>query len=210
MSLLAVAKAFDIVPGWAWAGLLAAALVANCSAGNERDAAILEAAGAKVAAAGHKSALEQERRWHAEVLAEVTNDVRTAEGDLRDALEAQEMKDAEAQKTIAALRGNLARVSRAGGGSGLRDPHARACAGPGREPPGAAGTAAAGGAADAAQAGGLLSEPMERLLLDTIAEADTLNVAYASCRDDALSTRERLKELQLSPPRPASQVPAPS
>jgi hypothetical protein len=197
--MLAFIKIFDIIPGWAWAALFAAAVLVNCGNVAQRNAARVEAAEAK-------TALAQERQWSAEALAAETKKVWELQVQLTDAWADQEAKDAEAKSIIAGLHEDLRRRSRAGGGGGLRDPHAAAC------PRGAApaqGAADAGAdAADPPEAGGLLSAPLERLLLDTIAQADAINIAYASCHERTL-TLERILNTQLSPPAPGLQVPAP-
>jgi hypothetical protein len=197
--MLAFIKIFDIIPGWAWAALFAAAVLVNCGNVAQRNAARVQAAEAK-------TALAQQGERHAVALEQETRKVWELQGLLNDAWMAQETKDAEAKNTIEGLREDLRRRSRAGGGGGLRDPHAAAC------PRGAApaqGAADAGAdAADPPEAGGLLSAPLERLLLDTIAQADAINIAYASCHERTL-TLERILNTQLSPPAPGLQVPAP-
>src|SRR5205085_9938417 len=105
------------------------------------------------------------------------------------------------------LSEDLRRRSRGAGGPGLRDPFAPACSG---EPAPGSGAAAGAGGADPGQAGRLLSENLEQLLLALAADADSINIAYASCREDAVNLRAQFKSLQLSPPgRPVPQVPAP-
>ena len=42
--MIALAKLFDIMPGWLWAVLLAAAMLANCNTLRQRDGARLEVA----------------------------------------------------------------------------------------------------------------------------------------------------------------------
>lgn len=52
---------------------------------------------------------------------------------------------------------------------------------------------AGGGADDASQAGGLFSAGATELFLRLTREADDINIAYTSCRLDALSLREVLR-----------------
>lgn len=101
----------------------------------------------------------------------------------------QEKADADHVQTVQRLQADLRARSRAAGGPGLRDPHATPCprGGGGADP---APTATVdSGAADDTEAAGVLSEPLERLLLELAAEADEINVAYASCRAQALTGR---------------------
>lgn len=207
MSLVAAAKVFDILPGWVWAGLFVGAVLHGCSIERERDAVKLDAAGAR-------TALAQERQWHSDELAAAHSEVRVLEDDLREARDAQERKDADAQETIAGLREDLRRRARAAGGPGLRDPYAPAC--PAGEPADPAGATAVAGGADPAGAGRSLSAELEGFLIERFTRADTINIAYASCRADSIGLREKLREaqqrlqdLQLSPPSPAPQVPSP-
>lgn len=112
-----------------------------------------------------------------------------AERKLSAALAAQEKTDADNAKTVADLRADLRAKSRAAGGPGLRDPFAAGCGGGGGGAPGAAVAGADSGAADAAASTGLLSEPLEQLLLKITSEADEVNLAYISCRADSQAVR---------------------
>lgn len=121
---------------------------------------------------------EAQRMSAQALLDELTLQVQTANRLLAEALKNQEKTD-EANKTVVAgLERRLADLGR------LRDPHA----GAGGCGPGGGGAAPGmpapdqAGAADAAQTGGLLSEPLSRLLRELWEEADALNLAYASCR----------------------------
>lgn len=116
----------------------------------------------------------------AKVLATETERVHRAEQALNDFKNAQELQDAEHLKTIAYLSDRLRRL--AGASGRLRDPHSAGCGGGGSTPAGDAPSASSAGPADDAEAGGLLSEPLSRLLLRITGEADTINAAYASCR----------------------------
>lgn len=74
-------------------------------------------------------------------------------------------------------------------GGRLRDPNADRCGGSGGSAPGPAQPPAGGGEGDKAETGGLLSVQLSDLLDRVLREADDINVAYAACRADALSSR---------------------
>ncbi len=135
------------------------------------------------------------RRQAAATLQTETNKVNALQLELGALRASQEKTDAVNSQTVAALRDDLRRRSRAAGGPGLRDPNAAGCGG-GR---GGAAPAIASGAvdspADGTETGRLLSPELERLLLDRLEEADVINNAYASCRPDAMNIR-RLTALQ--------------
>lgn len=81
----------------------------------------------------------------------------------------------------------------AGSAGRLRDPNAAECGVGGGGAPGADPARTGGGAADAAEASGFLSANLTGLLLSQAKSVDDINVAYASCRRDALNLREVLK-----------------
>jgi len=110
---------------------------------------------------------------------------------LRNFKDNQEIKDAHNKK---AVTGYERRLRAAAGHAGrLRDPnasYATGCGGGGDNPQ-SPDTAGAGHRADdVAQATGLLSKELTQFLLDQAASADDINLAYTSCRADALSIRE--------------------
>lgn len=141
------------------------------------------------ATARYEAALSQQKAEASAKLQAETAKVKQTESQLNAARAALEDKDAQAAKTIAQLRADLRRKSRAAGGPGLRDPFAGSRLG-GSGPLGIAAPGSIGSAASPAEASGLLSEPLERLLLEDYADADELNRAYAACRADAFSVRE--------------------
>lgn len=188
----AVAALFDMLPGWVWAIIVAALLATNCTSLGRMQLA-------KVAEAQAKETLAGERLRHEKALGAETAAVLQLERELGTQRAALEKRDAEHKTVVDGLREDLRRKSRAGGGGGLRDPNAAG----GCPAPGPAAAGAGGGAGDTGQAGGLLSEPLERLLLDLTDEADTINRAYAACRDDAMTVRLKLNA-QLSPPLPSA------
>lgn len=179
-------KVFDILPGWAWA-LICAGLLLSCGAVSVT--AYVKVAAAQGDAATARETLATERGNHQKALANETAKVLKLTRELIAARAAQEKADADAKNTVDGLREDLRRRSRAGGGVGLRDPNATACGG---GTPSAAGPAAPGGGAHAAEASGVLSAELEGLLLRLAGEADDINIAYASCRADAVTLREKL------------------
>jgi hypothetical protein len=140
------------------------------------------------AADKYTAAIHQLQADAANTLADQVSKTRAAEQALTTAKHNQEQKDAKHTQTIAAY---AARLRAAAGPAGrLRDPNAPQCGGSGDRPPGDPAPAAAAGAADKPQAGGLLSEPLTELLRRLAREADDINAAYASCRADAYTVRQ--------------------
>lgn len=110
--------------------------------------------------------------------------VRETERALRAARAQQEVKDATNQKELAALSNQLRALLNDAGQ--LRDPNAapERCGG---AAPGQPAAVASGSADDGAQTGGLLSPQLTGLLQRLTEEADAINVAYISCRADAIA-----------------------
>ena len=151
-----------------------------------------------------QDAVEAQKEQAAKLLAAKTAEAEAIQLKLATALALQEKTDEANKKTVADLRAEMRRNSRAAGGPGLRDPWVR---------PSAAGCGRGGGSAqpqdpaaardraeDGAEAAGVLSQEFERLLLDQAEAADAINIAYIACRADALSLRATMEVLQLSPP----------
>lgn len=90
------------------------------------------------------------------------------------------------------------RLAAAAAGGRLRDPNAARCGGGGGGPAAPGAAAAVAGEGDRSEAGGLLSKELTGLLQRLTREADTLNDAYAVCRQDSIDLRA---SLQLSPPQ---------
>ncbi|WP_298929276.1 hypothetical protein [uncultured Ramlibacter sp.] len=175
----------NAIPGAVWAVLALVLAWWAWDAAGDRDSAQRSLAQLQQAVLAQKAEA-------AKKLATETANVLRLERELGAAkiqLEAQDAKNAE---TIDGLRADLLRKSRAGGGGGLRDPHAAGCRGGGggaqAQDPGTAGR----GGEDGAQASGLLSAPLERLLLELTGAADDINRAYIACRVDSLSLRATL------------------
>ena len=139
------------------------------------------------ASAEATAALEKQKREAAAELASETAKTRAAEQALRDFKTNQDIQDAKAQSTVADLSRRLRQ--RAGQSGRLRDPNAPGCGGSGGGATGEAATAPGSGATDPAETGGLLSAELTGLLQRLTAEADEINIAYASCRADAYQVR---------------------
>lgn len=120
------------------------------------------------------------------LLAAETGKAAATEKALHDFKNTQENTDAVAEKTVSILADKLHAAGR------LRDPSATGCGLGGGGPQGQVGAAAGGSVGNAAQAGGLLSESLTRLLAELTRDADEINVAYASCRADAIMIRAAL------------------
>lgn len=133
-------------------------------------------------------ALEKQKQQASELLATETAKTRAAEEALRTFKLNQDKKDAQAQSTVADLSFRLRQLSADNAGR-LRDPNAQGCGGSGSGPEAEAATAAGSGGEHPAHAGGLLSAELSGLLRQLAAEADAINLAYASCRSDALQVR---------------------
>jgi hypothetical protein len=168
---------------WLWRVLAVAALLGGLYM-LERH---IEQRGYDRAEADYTAAIERLHADAAAKLAEEVNKTRAAEQALNEAKNNQELKDATHTQTIASLSDRLRRA--AGPAGRLRDPNATHCGGSGGSPEGGPATTANAGAADHAEAGGLLSEQLSELLQRLAREADDINAAYASCRADAYTVR---------------------
>jgi len=166
----------------------AAALLAALTAGYFAFTGHHQNIGERRASARYDKALTEQRDKAAAALAQATDQVRAVERALQDSRNQLEITDAKHQATIADLS---RRVRVAAGPAGrLRDPHASAeCGRSGDDPPATVAAPADDRAADRADAGGLLSEPLTRLLSELTEQADRINAAYASCRADAVAVR---------------------
>lgn len=183
--MIAFLKLFDIVPGWLWAALLAAAMLANCNTLRQRD-------GARLEVATLTAAIEKQKAEAAQTLAAETGKVLKLERELGAARAQQEKADADNAKTIQGLRADLRRTSRAAGGPGLRDPWAPRCGGGSGSPAAPTPLAADSGGTDPAEAGRVFSSQLEGLLLSLAEDADAVNLAYIACRADAVNLRATL------------------
>ena len=125
----------------------------------------------------------------AATLASETAKTRSAEQALQASKNTQELQDAAHQNTVADLSGRLRRL--AGPAGRLRDPHAVGCGGDSGGAPGAAATTPGDRADNNPEASGLLSAGLSGLLQRLQLEADTINIAYTSCRADAYAVRQQ-------------------
>jgi hypothetical protein len=132
----------------------------------------------------------------AATLAQETERVLLIEQALHQSKNNQDLEDDQNRQTIAGLSARLRALAGPAGSAApavrLRDPNFQAaqCGGSGDRPPGDPAAAAAAGAPDRAEAGGLLSEQLSELLQRLAREADDINAAYASCRADAYTVRQ--------------------
>ena len=143
------------------------------------------------ATAAYNVAIVQQKIAVGKLLATETARVNAATAKLIDLKTEREKKDVENQSTIAELAVRLRAATGAAGR--LRDPNAAGCGGGGGGAPGADPGRADGGATDGASDTGLLSKQLTEFLLGQAADADQVNLAYASCRADTLSLREVLR-----------------
>ena len=194
--LQAAARIANAIPGAVWACGLVVVLWCWWDAAGDRDEARTELAELV-------QAVDQQKEEAALQLAAETAAVQRLTDALAAVLQEQEGTDAKNQQTIAQLRDDLRRRSRAAGGPGLRDPWAAGCGGGGGGAEGAAAAASQPGAQHPAEAGRLLSAQLEGLLLERFEEADAINAAYASCRADTLN----LRRLYGAGPAPAAAEP---
>lgn len=152
------------------------------------------------------AAVEAQKKAATALLKSLTDKVLEQQKTLNERHRAQEIRDGNNDATIARQAARLRALSRDAGGLGLRDPNAAGCRCGGGGAEGAAPPAAGQGAGGGAQAPGLLSVQLERLLLRLTREADDVNGAYESCRADALNVRGLAPESH--PPDGSTAAPA--
>lgn len=172
-------KLFDLIPNWVLAAALALALL-----GYGYQSSV--ASGAQRRAAEAREQLTGERLRHEKALGEQTAIVLQKTNELNAAHAALESANEDRRRTSAEVQRRLAAAALAGR---LRDPNAAACGGAAAS---ATAAPAGSGAEGGAEAGGLFSAAATRLLQRITREADEINDAYAACRPDALSIREKL------------------
>ena len=151
----------------------------------------IEGRGYDRARAEDTAAINKQKAEVATTLATETAKALQAERALSHLKNLQELQDADHQKTVSGLSARLRDF--AGPAGRLRDPNAAGCGGGGSGTPGEAAPAPGGRTADPAEAGGLLSKQLTEFLLSQAADADQINLAYTSCRLDALTLREVLR-----------------
>jgi hypothetical protein len=143
------------------------------------------------ATATYNAAIDKQKTKAGQLLQAETDRANAATSKLIELKTEREKQDVENKSTIAALAVRLRAA--AGPAARLRDPHAAGCGSCGGSAPATDPARAEGGAADGAEAGGLLSKQLTEFLLTQAADADQVNLAYTSCRLDALSLREVLR-----------------
>lgn len=148
--------------------------------------------GEQRATTAYNTAIDQQKAAAATLLATETAKAAKAAQALTDFKTDREKQDVENKSAIDML---AARLRAAAGAAGrLRDPNAIAgCGGGGGGAPAADPTRAGSGAGDGATDSGFLSKQLTEFLLSQAADADQVNLAYTSCRIDALNLREVLR-----------------
>ena len=175
---------------WLYRVLAIGALLGLLTLGYREWAVHQQGIGEARATVTFNAAIEQQKAQAGQLLASETQKAAAATKALHDSKIEREIDDAKNASTVAALAGRLRAASTAGR---LRDPNAAGCGGGGGGAPGADPARTGGGAADAAEVGGLLSKQLTEFLLAQAADADQVNLAYISCRADSLNLREVLK-----------------
>jgi hypothetical protein len=187
----------DLVPGWVYALALAAALAWGGVNAFERNLARSGEAAAKVMAKANADALESARlqvdlnkKQAARLLADETAKVAATETRLANALAKLEKTDVANKTTVAGLKTRL--VAAAGAAGRLRDPYGAPdrCGASGGDAKGQTATSADDSPANGAAPGRLLSAELSGFIEQRLAQADALNIAYASCRADAFTVRQ--------------------
>jgi len=118
--------------------------------------------------------------------------VAQAERTLRDFKDKQEIQDGKNRTKVVGLEHRL-RAAAAVNAGRLRDPHAERCRSGGDGPQSPVTASPGNSAVNPPEGTGLLSVQLSELLFELTREADEVNLAYASCRADAMSIREATK-----------------
>lgn len=187
--MTAFLKFFDLVPGWVWALICAAALAfagwQEVRLADER--------------ADHRHDIAQfqgERTKAATAQSVATGRVLDLERDMAKLKSQLESTDAKLQAATQQAAVNLA-AARAVNGGRVRDPFAVPCPASGAAVGAVAGAGAS--APDGGQASGLLSAELSDFLDARFKEADAINDAYAICKQDALNVRDARARAKFSP-----------
>lgn len=181
----------SIIPALVWAAALAVFMFMNWHTAGQRDDAVLAMNEAKGALEVVRGMIKEQKRVAAARLAELTAEVKAAQSALDEFRRNQEKADAIKRSIIDDQARRLAAAAAANGGK-LRDPNASGCRGGGGGPEGQDPARPVDGAADAPQAGGLLSAQLSGLLQRLTREADAINDAYAVCKPDTVNLRRQL------------------
>lgn len=175
-------KLLKLIPVWLYLAVLLAAGWAVT--GYRLHAVNAELDKAKAVIAGNADALRTQKQTASALLEAETARVTALQAQLNEARDRQERTDGQNQITV----DNLSRKLRDAGR--LRDPNAKPaqCGGSSGSTAGKAGGSPAAGAANPAEADGVLSVEFDQLLKRLTREADEINNAYASCRASLLNT----------------------
>lgn len=143
----------------------------------------------------HVTALDAQKRQASFTLAAETEKVRQLQAALKIAADTLEKAYARHKTQVADATAALTAARKSGR---LRDPNAPGCGRSGADTNGGAQPPPPSGGGDQAETSGLLSVQLSDLLGRLLREADDINIAYAACRPDALSSRG----LPAEPPEP--------
>lgn len=144
--------------------------------------------GEQVATVRYETVITEQKEVAQRTLAKVTADVRAKEKALTDFKNTQEIKDAKARKIVADLSTRLR--DNAGVTGRLRDPQAAGCGGGSDNPDDLNPPNAIARAGNQPETGGLFSAGASQLLSRLTHEADEINLAFGSCKADAISIRQ--------------------
>ena len=172
---------------------VAAGLVAGFVMWSSHERGIGDARGEARTTARYELIIVTLKNDAARVLGVETSKVARITKKLNDNKNTQELADASNKTIVSNLERSLRNALSTAGR--LRDPNASAaqCRDSGGGATGSAAASAGGRPDDAAEAGGLFSEEASGLLAELTKEADVVNIAYISCRQDATDLRGVLK-----------------
>lgn len=179
------------IMSWLYRTLAIGVLISLMALGYRAWATHQQGIGEARATARYNAAIDKQKTQAGQLLKAETDRANVATAKLIELKTEREKNDAENKSAIDSLAVRLRAA--AGPTSRLRDPYAAGCGGGGGSAPAADPARAEGGAADGAEAGGFLSKQLTEFLLSQAADADQVNLAYTSCRLDALSLREALR-----------------
>jgi hypothetical protein len=180
--LKAVNAILSLVPGLVWAVAVFILIVWGGAMHHERDTARGERDVALAQLNDLVVKVVAQKKEARLLFEKLTAQVKQLQQLINDAHQAQEKKDANNLATVTRLSRELDAVQ-------LRDPGARRGGG-GAGTTGGAAPTAGDRPANAGEGGGVLSEEASRFLRGIVLEADTVNVAYESCRADAVNVRQ--------------------
>jgi hypothetical protein len=147
----------------------------------------IEGIGYDKAAHVYQAAIDNQKADASATLASETERANKTERALQEVTNTINLKDSDHEKTVADLSDRLRRA--AGPAGRLRDPHAAGCGRGGGGSTAQAAGPAGDRPADAAEATGLLSADLTELLQRITRDADHINDAYTSCREQGIAIR---------------------